>query len=67
MSIKLSLGDPEIIQVQLLKIDHDKKLLICFVNNEDDKNCIVRYDISPDNNIFTPSVEQFWEGQNLTW
>lgn len=65
MSIKLSLGDPEIIQVQLLKIDHDKKLLICFVNNEDDKNCIVRYDISPDNNIFTPSVEQFWEGAKL--
>lgn len=65
MSIKLSLGDPEIIQVQLLKIDHDKKLLICFVNNEDDKNCIVKYDISPDNNIFTPSVEQFWEGAKL--
>lgn len=65
MSPNLSLNDPEIIQVQLLKADHDKKLLICFVKDDPENYCIVRYDVSPDNSAFNSSVEQFWEGAKL--
>ncbi|MDD4777691.1 MAG: AAA domain-containing protein [Fermentimonas sp.] len=65
MSSNLSLNDPEIIQVQLLKTDHDKKLLICFVKDEPESHCIVRYDVSPDNSAFNSSAELFWEGAKL--
>lgn len=65
MSQNLSLNDPEIIQVQLLKIDHDKKLIICFIKNEVENNCIVKYDVNPDNSAFNSSIEQFWEGAKL--
>ena len=65
MSSNLSLNDPEIIQVQLLKTDHDKKLLICFVKDETENHCIVRYDVSPDNSAFNSSAELFWEGAKL--
>lgn len=65
MNLNSLLNDPEIIQAQLLKIDKERKLLICFVKDEPDKPCIVRYSVRPDNILFTSSVEQFWEGAKL--
>ncbi len=56
---------PDVLQVEILKINHEKKLLICFILDGPEKYCIVRYDVKPDNHIFSPSVEQFWEGAKL--
>jgi len=55
----------DVIQAELLKIDFENKLLICYRKDCDQKECIVRYDIDPENKIFTSSVEQFWEGAKL--
>ena len=56
---------PDIIQAELLDIDFEKKLLICFCNESPGKQCIVRYDIDPENREFTASAEQFWAGAKL--
>lgn len=56
---------PDVIQAELLRIDYENKLLICFRNDSDEKECIVRYDINPENNLFTSSIEQFWVGAKL--
>ncbi len=53
------------IRVQLLKVDREKKLLICITMDDPGNALIARYGISPENSAFDSSVEQFWEGANL--
>ena len=56
---------PEIIKAELLKIDNDKKLLICYSEDYKDKSLIIRYGVSPENSEFNSSIEQFWVGAKL--
>lgn len=53
------------IRVQLLKIDRERKLLICVRAEDPGMPLIARYGISPENSAFTASVERFREGANL--
>ncbi|NLA62006.1 MAG: hypothetical protein GX857_02100, partial [Bacteroidales bacterium] len=56
---------PEIIKAELLKIDNDKKLLICYSEDYKDSSLIIRYGVSPENSEFNSSIEQFWVGAKL--
>lgn len=56
---------PEIIKAELLKIDHDKKILICYSEDYHESSLIVRYGVSPENIEFSSSVEHFWKGAKL--
>ncbi|MBF6598660.1 MAG: AAA family ATPase [Fermentimonas sp.] len=56
---------PEIIKAELLKIDNDKKLLICYSEDYKEKSLIIRYGVSPENSEFNSSIEQFWVGAKL--
>lgn len=53
------------IRVQLLKIDRERKLLICVRTEDPGMPLIARYGISPENSAFTTSIERFREGANL--
>lgn len=53
------------IRAQLLKTDTERKLLICFTEENPVKDMVVRYDIAPENRAFTSSVERFREGAYL--
>jgi DNA replication ATP-dependent helicase Dna2 len=53
------------IRVQLLKVDRDRKLLICMTMENPGTALIARYGISPENRVFDSSVERFQEGANL--
>ena len=59
------LFNSETIQVKLLKIDHENKLLICFSEKHAPKSFIVKYDVDPENSAFTESVKHFWPGAKL--
>ena len=56
---------PEIIKAELLKIDYNKKLLICYSEDYRNNSLIIRYGVNPENSEFNISVEQFWEGAKL--
>ena len=56
---------PEIINAELLKIDKERKLLICFSPENRERSLIVRYGVFPENIEFSSSVEQIWEGAKL--
>lgn len=56
---------PEIIKAELLKIDDDKKLLICYSEDYKDSSLIIRYGVSPENSEFNSSIDQFWVGAKL--
>lgn len=56
---------PEIIKAELLKIDYNKKLLICYSEDYRNNSLIIRYGVNPENSEFNSSVEQFWEGAKL--
>lgn len=53
------------LRVQILSIDKENHLLQCAVENSPGKQVTVRYNVRPDNAIFTPSVEQFKESAQL--
>lgn len=53
------------IRVQLLKTDHERKLLICVTEENPGIALIARYGISPENSAFDSSVVRFQEGANL--
>ena len=53
------------IRVQLLKVDRERKLLICVRAEDPGMPLIARYGISPENSAFTTSIERFREGANL--
>ena len=53
------------LRVQILTIDKDKRTIQCAVEKSPGKEVTVRYDVSPDNDIFTPSVSLFEEGAQL--
>lgn len=53
------------IRVHLLRIDANKKELICIAENAPDKELTVKYDVSPHNSAFNESVSRFWEGAQL--
>lgn len=53
------------IRVLLLKVDPEKKLLICMTTGNPGTALIARYGISPENSAFDRSVEKFQEGSNL--
>lgn len=53
------------IRVQLLKVDRERKLLICMTMENPGTALIARYGISPENRVFDSSVERFQEGANL--
>ena len=55
----------ETLRVQILSIDKENCLLQCAVEDSPGKQVIVRYDVNPDNNIFTPSVSLFKENAQL--
>lgn len=65
MSLTNSAISTEALRVQLLKVDRDKKLLICVTSQEQDTPIIVRYGIDPENSKFDSSVENFKVGANL--
>src|SRR5690554_3104625 len=56
---------PEIIKAELLEIDREKKILICYSEDYHDTSLIVRYGVSPENIEFNSSVEHFWIGAKL--
>ena len=56
---------PETIKAELLKIDNDKKLLICYSEDYKEKSLIIRYGVSPENIEFNSSIEQIWVGAKL--
>ncbi|RNC64580.1 AAA domain-containing protein [Proteiniphilum sp. X52] len=53
------------IRVQLLKVDRERKLLICMTMENPGTALIARYGISPENSAFDSSVERFQEGGHL--
>ncbi len=53
------------LRVQILSIDKENYLLQCAVENSPGKQVTVRYNVKPDNSIFTPSVELFKESAQL--
>ncbi|NLC50496.1 MAG: AAA family ATPase [Bacteroidales bacterium] len=53
------------LRVQILSIDKENYLLQCAVENSPGKQVTVRYNVKPDNAIFTPSVELFKESAQL--
>ena len=53
------------IRVQILSIDRDNCTMACAVEKSPGKQVTVRYNVSPDNDIFTPSVSLFKEGAQL--
>ncbi|SFK65611.1 AAA domain-containing protein [Proteiniphilum acetatigenes] len=53
------------IRVQLLKVDRERKLLICMTMENPGTALIARYGISPENSVFDSSVDRFQEGANL--
>lgn len=53
------------LRVQILFIDKENYLLQCAVENSPGKQVTVRYNVSPDNAIFTSSVELFKESAQL--
>ncbi|WP_298650135.1 AAA domain-containing protein [uncultured Proteiniphilum sp.] len=55
----------DVIRVQLLKADRERKLLICVTTENPGTALIARYGISPENSAFDTSVERFQEGANL--
>jgi DNA replication ATP-dependent helicase Dna2 len=55
----------DVIRVQLLKVDCERKLLICVTEENPGTALIVRYGIPPENSAFNSSVERFREGANL--
>ena len=60
---KSAIGDT--LRVQILSIDTENYLLHCAVENSPGKQVTVRYNVSPDNHIFTPSVSLFKENAQL--
>ena len=53
------------LRVQILSIDKDNYLLQCAIANSPGNQITVRYNVSPDNSIFTPSVSLFKENSQL--
>lgn len=53
------------IRVHILRIDIEKKHLICVAEDAPTTELTVKYGVLPDNVAFTISVEQFWEGAQL--
>ncbi len=53
------------LRVQILSIDKDNCTMQCVVEKSPGKQVTVRYDVSPDNDIFTPSVSLFKENAQL--
>lgn len=64
-TLKSTMYDTDTLNVQLLKIIKDKKLLICYSDDNPQESIIVRYGVKPENNEFSSSVELFWEGAKL--
>lgn len=62
-AIEISIEDW--LRVQILAIDKENYLLQCAVENSPGKQVTVRYNVKPDNSIFTPSVELFKESAQL--
>ena len=56
---------PKIIKAELLDINYEKKILICYSKDYSNTSLIVRYGVSPENIEFNSSVEQFWKGAKL--
>ena len=55
----------EYLRVQILSIDKQNYTMKCAVEKSPGKQVTVRYNVSPDNDIFTPSVSQFKENAQL--
>ena len=53
------------LRVQILSIDKQNYTMQCAVEKSPGKQVTVRYNVSPDNDIFTPSVSQFKENAQL--
>lgn len=53
------------IRVQVLEIDTENELLICQSESLIGKSLIVRYNVSPVNNIFNETIERLWIGVQL--
>lgn len=53
------------IRVQVLEIDTENELLICQSESLIGKSLIVRYNVSPVNNIFNETIERLWIGAQL--
>ena len=53
------------IRVQILKMDRENCTMLCAVEKSPGKQITVRYNVSPHNDIFTPSVSLFKEGAQL--
>ena len=56
---------PKIIKAELLDINYEKKILICYSKDYSNTSLIVRYGVSPENIEYNSSVEQFWKGAKL--
>ena len=53
------------LRVQILSIDRKKSLLTCAVENSPGTQIVVRYNVTPDNNLFNESIAYFEEGAQL--
>ncbi len=53
------------LRVQILSIDKDNCTMLCAVEKNPGKQVTVRYNVSPNNDIFTPSVSLFKENAQL--
>ena len=56
---------PDVIRVQVVRIDPEKQQLICFMKKTPEQKVVVRYDTVRDNRRSEDPFEDLWEGAQL--
>ena len=59
------IGEEKRLRVLIRHIHRERSEMECLVENQPETSVTVRYNVKPDNEALTSSVERFWEGAQL--